>query len=116
MRTLVVVVGAFFVVAACGKREAAPPASWEPDRSCATADDCGPSPTCCPSPCGGDPINKRDIAMMQRRVDATCDKKECSKVVAGACVAHMTMCLRGRCTMVMEGSPDWPTKDASAGK
>lgn len=101
-----------FVIAACGKRSAdtPPPASWEPDRSCTSNDDCTTGPTCCPSPCGGPALNKRDVDKLQRRVDATCNKEDYKHIVAGGCVEHRTLCVRGQCTTVMAGSPDWPAE------
>ncbi len=103
---------AFFVgtviVAACGK-SSAPPASWEPDRSCTAHDDCRPVEGCCPAPCSNDVINVRDLAKMRARVEEQCKtqrKEECPQ--AGACAPHQYLCVRGRCALVLEGSPDWP--------
>jgi hypothetical protein len=113
VRRAMLVVLVVVVLTACGKRADAPPASWEPDRSCASNDDCTPAPSCCPAPCSGDVINKRDVAKMQKRVDATCNKDDCKNVVAGSCAAHAYLCVRGRCAMVTEGSPDWPEAGAA---
>jgi hypothetical protein len=95
-------------IVACQKRDAAPPASWEPETSCTTNDDCTTGATCCPSPCGGPVMNKKDVSKMQARVDAECTKEARSQCPqAGACQAHVIACLRSKCTFVAEGSPDW---------
>src|SRR5258706_14833776 len=93
----------------CQKRDAAPPASWEPDRSCEKDDDCRAAPACCPAPCSSDVINKKDVGMVQTRVDAQCTKEARAKCPqAGSCTAHMYLCVRAKCSFVQEGSPDWP--------
>ena len=114
LRALTVAALALALAPACEKREAAPPASWEPRRTCAGADECRPAPACCPSPCTSDVIHRDDVAAVQRRVDATCSKAARANCpVAGACVSHVYACVRGRCALVLEGSADWPAPNAS---
>ncbi len=97
------------IAVACEKRGTAPPASWEPRRSCAADDECRPAPTCCPIPCNSDVIRREDVDGVQRRVDAQCTKEERARCPqAGSCPGHVYACVRSRCTLVMEGSPDWP--------
>jgi len=97
------------VVMACNTRESAPPANWEPDRACDTNDDCVPMPSCCPAPCTSDVIHKKDLAKAQARAKAQCAKESrgpCPQ--AGACPGHVYACVRAKCALVLEGSPDWP--------
>lgn len=113
----VVVVGACLVVwVACdrsGPRSTPPPPeSWQPSRECSRDDECTPAPSCCPVPCTGDVINKRDVGLAQARVDSKCtaaERKECPQ--AGGCMEHRYACVRSRCAMVTHGSPDWPSGD-----
>src|SRR5689334_3074384 len=101
-------VSAFIV--ACGKRSEAPPASWQPDRSCVSSEECRQIDGCCPSPCSSLVINARDVEKMRRRLDEECKKQkpeECPQ--AGSCAEHAYLCVRGQCALVLEGSPDWPT-------
>lgn len=104
----VVGVGGLLLVA-CGKHSEAPPASWEPDRSCVSSDECRPVEGCCPAPCASLVINARDMDKMRARVAEQCKtqkREQCPQ--AGACLTNKIMCLRGQCAVVFEGSPDWP--------
>ena len=104
---------AIVLVSACGKRDSAPPASWEPDRSCVSSSECRPAPSCCVGPCTSYVINERDVSKLQQRVDAECTPERRARCPqAGSCEAHIYACVRGRCALVTEGSPDWP-KDAA---
>lgn len=97
------------VVVACGKREAAPPASWEPNRSCVSDDECRPAPSCCPAPCTSDVINRSEVEKAQRRVDAHCtNEARAACPQAGSCMEHKYACVRQQCKLVTRGSPDWP--------
>src|SRR5262245_32335253 len=96
---VVAVLGVFAVVA-CSKRQAAPPASWEPDRSCTKSDECTPAPSCCPVPCNSNVINKKDVTSAQARVDAECSpekRKQCPQ--AGSCPGYFYGCIRAKCTL-----------------
>jgi hypothetical protein len=102
------------IAVACSKQPSPPPASWEPDRSCAASSDCTPAPACCPAPCSSDVINKKDVGQAQARVDAQCTKEmRASCPQAGSCRSHAYTCLRGKCALIFEGSADWPA-DAQA--
>lgn len=104
------------VLAACDrsgpKATPPPPESWQPSRDCTNDGDCAPAPSCCPSPCTSDVINKRDVGTLHARVESKCSpaaRAQCPQ--AGPCVEHRYACVRSRCALVLHGSADWPEGD-----
>jgi hypothetical protein len=72
------------------------------DNTCKADDDCLPAPSCCPTPCTPNVINRNQMAEAQRRLKELCPEiLECGN--AGGCRTHEYLCVEGTCALVYAG-------------
>ncbi len=88
------------LVACHGRAGEAPRAQPVYDHSCQADADCFMVSSCCPSPCGTELVNARDIARANN--DLQCDSSE-QCPVAGGCIEHQSLCVEHVCKIVFVG-------------
>ena len=92
-----------FVLAAChghARHPAGNPPAY--DHSCKTDSECVLVNSCCPSPCGTELVNVRDL--QRANADLQCDPDE-KCPVAGGCIENQDLCVEGTCKIVFAGDP-----------
>jgi len=84
---------------------AKPIPEFQLDSSCMQDADCTPAPSCCPTPCTPEVINRKDLPKARQRL-AECPKGPICPV-AGACRTHAYLCVKQKCALVFDGDSDY---------
>ena len=111
MRCALVLLLSVASISACEKRSAEPLATAAKRSAplatdCVADEDCVPAPACCPGPCTGEVINRRDLVRAQSDVTRSCaDDQACPS--AGSCTTHAYLCVNGTCKLVFEHEPEY---------
>lgn len=110
IRIVALVVFVWLACAACERKRDAGPTSTVSlalDTSCSVDEDCVPAPSCCPMPCTGHVINRKDAARASDELERTCTPEQCGGVRAGACRTHAYLCVQRTCKLVYSDEPDY---------